>query len=121
MEINNSLNTDEIVLSDTDVPFSDERQLKIHQLNAELEAQKEKNQQIKEDRQMRKEYAAKSYFFARYTLLAWGALVFLYILVPEKSKLMSVEMFGIITSACTINILVAFHAVIKGLFPSKKD
>lgn len=120
MEINNSLRPNEPVLSETDEPAT-EQTLRLSKLSAELDELNERNQRIKDDREMRKEYAGKAYSFAKCTLISWGILVFLYILVPDKEKLMSVEIFGIITTACTVNILVAFHAVIKGLFSTPKE
>ncbi|MGX2973739.1 hypothetical protein ACWIUH_01460 [Ursidibacter arcticus] len=94
----------------------DYKKAKIKELEANINRLEEENRKSQDDRQMRKEYAHKAYRFAKNTLIGWGLLVFLYVIVPDKAKIMDIKMFGIITTACTINILVAFHAVIKGLF-----
>lgn len=80
---------------------------------------REEIKNLKSTREMREDYAQKSYKFAKCTLIGWAVLVFLYVIVPDKNKIMDVKTFGIITTACTINILIAFHAVIKGLFSHK--
>ncbi len=78
----------------------------------------EEIENLKSDREMRKEYANKAYSFAKYTISGWGLLIFVYVLAINP-KPISETALGIITTGCTVNILVAFHAVIKGLFTSK--
>ena len=73
---------------------------------------------LQSDREMRREYANKAYSFAKYTISGWGILIFVYVLAINP-KPISETALGIITTRCTVNILVAFHAVIKGLFTSK--
>ena len=103
-----------------DVAYDDDyRKAKIRELEAKIQQLDENNKKSQDDRDMRRTYAQKAYGFARNTLIGWAVLVFLYVIVPEKSKIMDIQLFGIITSACTVNILVAFHAVIKGLFATK--
>lgn len=82
--------------------------------------EKQEIENLKANREMRLEYAERAYYFAKNTLIGWAILVFLYVIVPEKDKIMDIKMFGVITTACTVNILVAFHAVIKGLFSTSK-
>lgn len=93
-----------------------------------LDREKNKNAKLKaevarleDDSDMRKHYAGKAYVLARNTLIGWGIIIFLYILSPDKEKVMSEKIFITITSACTINVIAAFIAVVKGLFSSKGD
>ncbi|MCW9731951.1 hypothetical protein L5B97_00345 [Avibacterium sp. 20-15] len=123
MEISNNLGTpvpDASLERGIDLDYNEDyRKAKIKELevkNLQLEESYRKSQ---DNREMRKEYANKAYKFAKKTLCGWALLVFLYVIVPEKDKIMDIKMFGIITTACTVNILVAFHAVIKGLFLHK--
>lgn len=114
MMIRNSLTPDESLPPETDQEKTD---LSLLQL-AELERLKEENKQLAENREMRREYANKAYSFAKYTISGWGILIFVYVLAINP-KPISETALGIITTGCTVNILVAFHAVIKGLFTSK--
>lgn len=74
----------------------------------------EEIESLKSTREMREKYAEKAYNFAVYTIIIWFCFVFIFFV--SITKPISDVVFGIITTACTINILVAFHAVIKGLF-----
>lgn len=88
-------------------------------INADYYEQQQLREQIesqKSTREMREKYADMAYRFAKWTLVFWGIIVFLYILAPDKARILPDKIFIAITTACTVNILVAFHAVIKGLF-----
>lgn len=113
--IRNSLTPDESLPPETDLEKTD---LSLLQ-QAELERLKEENKQLAENREMRREYANKAYSFAKYTISGWGILIFVYVLAINP-KPISETALGIITTGCTVNILVAFHAVIKGLFSQKE-
>lgn len=84
------------------------------------EQHKENIESSKTHREMRVHYADKAYCFAKYTLIGWAILVFLFVLSVEPKPISDIAL-GIITTACTVNILVAFVAVIKGLFSIKDN
>lgn len=99
---------------------------KNNTLKADLQKEKiveirERNSRSKADREMRQEYAQKAYDFAKYTIAFWAFLFLVYFLTPSNQKPLSETALGIFTSACTVNILVAFRAVIKGLFYAPRE
>lgn len=99
---------------------------KNNTLKADLQKEKiveirERNSRSKADRKMRQEYAQKAYDFAKYTIAFWAFLFLVYFLTPSNQKPLSETALGIFTTACTVNILVAFHAVIKGLFSAPRE
>lgn len=91
-----------------------ERSPEEHRLREEVE-------NLKSDRKMRQEYAQKAYDFAKYIIAFWAFLFFVYFLSPPNEKPLNDTALGIFTTACTVNVLVAFHAVIKGLFSAPRE
>lgn len=67
----------------------------------------------KTNRNLRIIYAVIALLFAIASTVYWMRFVIFYY-DPEKH---SDAVFGIITSACTINIVAAFISITKGLFP----
>ena len=79
---------------------------------------------LKSNREMREKYADRAYEFAKYTIAFWMFITFVFFLTkaqPGTPNTISDTAFGILTTACTVNILVAFHAVIKGLFSISQE
>lgn len=101
-------------------PAQEEEEEKDYEAKRIYEQHKESIESRKTHREMRVHYADKAYRFAKYTLIGWAMLVFLFVLAVEPKPISDVAL-GIITTACTVNILVAFVAVIKGLFAIKDN
>lgn len=101
--------------------FEEEKQSK------EIERLAEENKHLRNNREMRKKYADRAYRIATITLAGWATFVILYLLLAiifaidgiSLVTIIPVPIFITITTACTINIIAAFIAVIKGLFGGK--
>ena len=78
--------------------------------------EKEDLKDSKSSRWLRIIYAGIAILFAIASVIYWMRFVHFYY-DPQKH---SDTFFATLTTACTVNILVAFHAVIKGLFSQKE-
>jgi len=71
------------------------------------------------DRELRKSYARKAFWFAWIGFGFWAAILIIYVVIfmCADKKIFSDAVLIAVTSATTVNLFAAFIGVIRGLFP----
>lgn len=71
----------------------------------------------RDNRNLRKLYAWTAVILAGVSILAWLFFIsYIYIYNGYKEGIHTEKVLGIVTAACTVNILTAFISITKGLF-----